>query len=149
MKAPVDKPTVRLIGQDGNAFSILGAVKRELRKAKADQEYIDKFLKEAMSADYDNLLRVVMEYVEVEQKGDTTMKKGMVMNYRNNKGTGRVLPCTCTHVFQDKLYGKGKRVHNPKTGIGKTVNYVCSVCGKVKGQNTGLLFIRGDLFPNT
>jgi hypothetical protein len=61
------------------------------------------------------------------------MKKGMVMNYRNNKGAGKVLPCTCIHAFQDKLYGRGRRVHAPKTGIGKTVTYACSVCGKVKG----------------
>lgn len=32
--------------------------------------------------------------------------------------------CTCGHEYQDRLYGKGKRVYN----IGKT-NKICTVCG--------------------
>ena len=66
MKGPQTKPTVKLIGQDGNSFSIMGIVKQSLRRAGADKEYIDKFLKEATSGDYDNLLVVSMEYVNVE-----------------------------------------------------------------------------------
>jgi len=66
MKPPSSKPKVRLIGEDGNAFPILGKVKQALRKAGADQEYIEKYLKEAMSKDYNHLLAVTMEYVEVE-----------------------------------------------------------------------------------
>lgn len=35
--------------------------------------------------------------------------------------------CTCEHYFQDKLHGKGKRVHNTcKEGCR------CTVCSKVK-----------------
>ena len=60
------KPTVKLIGHDGNAFSIMGRVKKALRRAGADQEYIDKYLKEATSGDYDHLLVVSMEYADVE-----------------------------------------------------------------------------------
>jgi hypothetical protein len=59
------KPTVQLIGKDGNAFSILGKVSKALQRNGASKEYIDKYRKEAMSGDYDNLLRVTMEYVEV------------------------------------------------------------------------------------
>ena len=66
MKGPSTKPTVKLTGQDGNAFSIMGRVKKALMQAGADKEYIDKFLKEATSGDYDNLLVVSMEYVNVE-----------------------------------------------------------------------------------
>jgi hypothetical protein len=33
-------------------------------------------------------------------------------------------------VFQDKRYGKGKRVHTPKTGSDKDKG-ACTVCGKV------------------
>jgi len=66
MKGPVTKPTVKLIGEDGNAFSIMGRVKKALRRAGADQEYIDKYLSEATSGDYDHLLVVCMEYVDVE-----------------------------------------------------------------------------------
>lgn len=58
--------TVQLIGEDGNAFSILGNVTRQLKKHKIEQSVIDKFLKEATSGDYDNLLCTCMKYVNVE-----------------------------------------------------------------------------------
>ena len=66
MKEPLTKPTVKLTGQDGNAFSIMGRVKKALKHAGADKEYIDKYLNAATSGDYDNLLVVSMEYVNVE-----------------------------------------------------------------------------------
>ncbi len=66
MKEPLTKPTVKLIGQDGNAFAIMGRVKKALIQAGADQEYIDKYLSETTSGDYDHLLVASMEYVDVE-----------------------------------------------------------------------------------
>jgi len=66
MKGPINKPTVKLIGKDGNAFSIMGRVKKALRRAGADREYIDRYLNAATSGDYDHLLVVSMKYVDVE-----------------------------------------------------------------------------------
>ena len=66
MKGPLSKPTVKLTGQDGNAFSIMGRVKKALMQAGADKEYIDKYLNAATSGDYDHLLVVSMEYANVE-----------------------------------------------------------------------------------
>ena len=66
MKGPLSKPTVKLVGHNGNAFSIMGRVKKSLMRAGADQEYIDKYLSEATSGDYDHLLVVSMKYVDVE-----------------------------------------------------------------------------------
>jgi hypothetical protein len=66
MKGPLNKPTVKLISQNGNAFSIMGLVKKALKHAGADKEYIDKYLNEATSGDYDHFLVVSMEYVNVE-----------------------------------------------------------------------------------
>ncbi len=66
MKAPLAKPTVKLIGRDGNAFAVMGRVKQALRRAGADGEYIDKYLSDATSGDYNHLLAVSMEYVDVE-----------------------------------------------------------------------------------
>jgi len=66
MKAPATKPTVKLVGRDGNAFSIMGHVKKALMRTGADKEYIDQYLSEATSGDYDHLLFVSMEYVDVE-----------------------------------------------------------------------------------
>ena len=66
MKEPSSKPTAKLIGQDGNAFAIMGNIKQALKRAGADQEHIDKYLKEATSGDYNHLLTVSMKYVNVE-----------------------------------------------------------------------------------
>lgn len=66
MKEPSSKSTVKLIGQDGNAFLILGKVKQALKIAGADKEYIDQYMSEATSGDYNHLLAVSMEYVNVE-----------------------------------------------------------------------------------
>ena len=66
MNKPETKPTVRLVGQDGNAFSVMGAVKQALKQAGADKEYIDIYMSEAMSGDYNHLLAVSMDYVNVE-----------------------------------------------------------------------------------
>ena len=66
MKKQINKPVVKLIGQDGNAFAIMGRIKQALRCSGADKEYIDKYLSEATSGDYNHLLAVNMKYVEVE-----------------------------------------------------------------------------------
>lgn len=56
---------VQLIGNDGNAFAIMGTVSKALKQANIPQEDIDAYLQESMSGDYDNLLRTAMKYVEV------------------------------------------------------------------------------------
>jgi hypothetical protein len=56
---------VELIGQDGNAFAILGAVKRELRRAGVSAEEQAEFMAEATSGDYNHLLQTVQAWVEV------------------------------------------------------------------------------------
>ena len=56
---------VRLTGTDGDAFAIIGKVTAALRKAGVPAEERDRFRDEAMSGDYNNLLRVCMEWVDV------------------------------------------------------------------------------------
>ena len=56
---------VKLVGKDGNAFSILARVSQALRRGgRAD--LVEPFMKEAMSGNYTHLLAAAMEYVEVE-----------------------------------------------------------------------------------
>ena len=50
------KPKLKLIGQDGNAFAILGLAQREAKRADWTKEKIEKFMSEAMSGDYSRLL---------------------------------------------------------------------------------------------
>lgn len=56
---------VQLTGTDGNAYAIMGAVERALRKAGASAEEIAKYKEESMSGDYDNLLVTAMRWVVV------------------------------------------------------------------------------------
>ena len=58
--------TVRLVGEDGNAFAILGRVRKALSRAGVSSEEINLFMQEATAGDYDNLLQTCMEWVEVE-----------------------------------------------------------------------------------
>ncbi len=57
--------SVRLTGQSGNAFAILGAVNKALRTAKVDKKERDAFMAEATSGDYDHLLQTAMKWVDV------------------------------------------------------------------------------------
>jgi len=65
MRKPEKRPTVKLVGENGNAYGIMGRVKRALRSGGADQEYITKYLQESMTGDYDHLLQTALKYVEV------------------------------------------------------------------------------------
>lgn len=56
---------VQLSGEDGNAFFIIGKTRRALRKAGVPDEEVEQFTEEAESSDYENLLRVVGEWVNV------------------------------------------------------------------------------------
>lgn len=57
--------TVQLSGRDGNAFAILGAVSKALKRA-GHREAAVEFINEATNGDYDHLLQTAMRYVEVE-----------------------------------------------------------------------------------
>jgi len=59
------KPTVKLTGEDGNAFAIMGTVSRALRKAGLPKEHIDKYMEESTSGDYNNLLVVAHKYANI------------------------------------------------------------------------------------
>jgi hypothetical protein len=60
------RPTVELLGRDGNAGAIMATVARALRKAGNSREVIDSYREQSMAGDYDHLLRVAMEFAEVE-----------------------------------------------------------------------------------
>jgi hypothetical protein len=55
---------VPLVGEDGNAISILARVDRALRDAGVDSDDRDFFYEEATKGDYNHLLRTVMSWVE-------------------------------------------------------------------------------------
>lgn len=57
---------VDMVGENGNAFSILGRVAHAMRLAKLPKSEIDAFKTEAMSGNYDNLLQTVMRWVATD-----------------------------------------------------------------------------------
>jgi hypothetical protein len=60
------KVIVQLVGEDGNAFAIMGRVQRALRRAGYSQKAQNEYLAASQSGDYNNLLRVAMEWSDEE-----------------------------------------------------------------------------------
>ncbi len=56
---------VRLTGSDGNAFAIMGTVKKALNKANVSSEEVDLFIEQCMSGDYNELLCTCMKWINV------------------------------------------------------------------------------------
>jgi hypothetical protein len=56
---------VKLTGQDGNAFAILGACQRAARRAKLSESDIEKFKQEATDGDYNHLLQTCMKWFNI------------------------------------------------------------------------------------
>ena len=58
---------------DGNAFSVMGAVTRAMKKHGLPTSEVDAYRKEAMSGNYNNLLTVTMNWVAVDYGNDCLM----------------------------------------------------------------------------
>jgi hypothetical protein len=70
-RAPI---VMRLEGEDGNAFAIIGRFQREARKQGWSDDEIDKVVHEATRFDYDYLLRVFIVHTEAPEH--TTQTEG-------------------------------------------------------------------------
>ncbi len=57
---------VRLVGDDGNAFAILGRVRAAMRGAGIPLNEINAFTREAMGGDYDTLLLTCTQWVNCD-----------------------------------------------------------------------------------
>ena len=57
--------SVQLVGQDGNALSIIGRVSAAMRRGGVESALIDEFVNEATSGDYDNVIATAGRWVEV------------------------------------------------------------------------------------
>jgi len=62
---------IKLVGEDGNAFAILGRVHTAMIRAKMPKSAWEEYKAAATSGDYNNLLAVTMETVSCdEDEGD-------------------------------------------------------------------------------
>lgn len=59
-------PEVTAIITDGNAFAIMGAVQKALRRAGVPKEELDAYFTESTSGDYENLIAVAESWVNTE-----------------------------------------------------------------------------------
>ena len=55
---------VTLVGEDGNAFAILGRCQQAARRGGVPRDKIDEFLAEAKEGDYNHLLRTANGVVQ-------------------------------------------------------------------------------------
>ena len=60
---------VRIIGADGNIFSLLGICRRALSRAGKIKLW-DEFYKEATSGDYNHALATIADYFEIGSVND-------------------------------------------------------------------------------
>ena len=57
---------VKLVGEDGNAFAILGRVMKAMKSAGLPKEIQDAYYTEATSGDYGHLLSTTMLWVKTK-----------------------------------------------------------------------------------
>ena len=63
--SPTPRPTVALLGADGNAFNVLGLCLRAARSAGWTDDEMTAWRERATAGDYDHLLGAVMEAFDV------------------------------------------------------------------------------------
>lgn len=63
------RPSLKLVGEDGNAFAILGRAHRAAKKAGMPEEEWKAIQTEATSGDYDNLLQTMMKHFACDEDG--------------------------------------------------------------------------------
>lgn len=64
IEVPIDlvPAEIELVGVDGNAMNIMGAITRGLKDQKNPSWMLDLFREQAMSGNYDHLLRCAMAF---------------------------------------------------------------------------------------
>lgn len=62
MLLPVKKVKLKMVGLDGNAFSIMGAFRTQAKREGWTTEEVDEVLSEAKSGDYSTLVSVIASY---------------------------------------------------------------------------------------
>ena len=60
------KPKLKLTGEDGNVFFIIGRAVKFARRAGWTEERIKTFTEEMQAGDYDHALQTCMKYFDVD-----------------------------------------------------------------------------------
>jgi hypothetical protein len=70
------RPRVKVVGEDGNCFAILGRCQRAARRAGWPKAAIDAFVAEATAGTYDDLLATVMKFFDEPDEGGEDAEEG-------------------------------------------------------------------------
>lgn len=105
---------VRLVGQNGNAFVILGLCNRAAKAAGLSQAERDTFMAEATAGDYDHLLQTAVRWVPRDLTPTARLPRGprgdlgavpvsglsmsMPCPCRENRGQGSIDPGLATWI---------------------------------------------------
>jgi hypothetical protein len=60
------RPSLKMVGEDGNAFAILGRAHRAARKAGMPEEQWKAIQAEATAGDYDHLLQTMLKHFDYD-----------------------------------------------------------------------------------
>ncbi len=71
MTVKYPQASIRLIGEDGNAFSILARTMQALRRAGVTSDEVTAYHTEATADDYGHLLRTTMRWVTCDAENET------------------------------------------------------------------------------
>ena len=62
----MDKPKVKLVGEDGNIFNLMGICSKALKRAGLFEEAKEMKLKICQCGSYDEALCILMDYCDAE-----------------------------------------------------------------------------------
>jgi len=65
METKYPNVTVRLVGEDGNAFAILGRVTKAMQREGVSKAERDAYMAEATAGSYEELIATTMRWVNV------------------------------------------------------------------------------------
>jgi hypothetical protein len=66
----MEKRNYDLVGQDGNAFALMGYTRNAMQECGKSKTQIDEVLRRAMSSDYNNLIAVLDDEIQKLNKGE-------------------------------------------------------------------------------
>lgn len=112
------KPKLKLLGHNGNVFSILGDASRLLKQNGQPEAAKEMFDRVTSSKSYEQALAIISEYVETELSRDTDQPKPEKQGKRKQKGKGKPMEYA---VFKQQIMEQAKRILPQEEGYVITI----------------------------
>lgn len=112
------KPKLKLLGHDGNVFSILGDASRLLKQNGQPEAAKEMFDRVTSSQSYEQALAIISEYVETELSRNMDQPKPEKQGKRKQKGKGKPMEYA---VFKQQIMEQAKRILPQEEGYVITI----------------------------